>query len=58
TSTNSNESRVYTRRRLMNAMEKINSFLDAFLLTKNINELFEFAVVGKAREGGVFAVDV
>jgi hypothetical protein len=27
-------------------------------LTKNINELFEFAVVGKAREGGVFGVEI
>jgi hypothetical protein len=27
-------------------------------LTKNINEVFEFAVVGKAREGGVFGVEI
>jgi len=51
TETSGNESGVETRRGLRDAVEEINGFFEAILLTEKLDNLFVF---GMARESEVF----
>lgn len=54
TETSGDESGVETRRGLRNAVEVINGFFEAILLTENLDDFFEFDVFGMVRESEVF----